>query len=197
MTYWLAGPFTSPELRWDAWDQRRQVREQVTFPKRPFPGWVLAFGEGPAAYFFPVPSSRAREAIVFFFGSVSCQHCWPRLIMAQQRKKTYRLTVVKTFAPTSFLEAWRILKTLLTSSLRSRSNKNQSSKFIHLGISPPVYYTHFDSCSKTAIQCKQLTGWNFNLRASNGKGPNEGKLLTKHSIACIIYCKFYPNFIGE
>ena len=76
---------------------------------------------------------------------------------------------MKTFAPTSFLEAWRILKALLQSSFRSRSDKNQPSKFIHLGISPPVYYTQLDSCSKIAIQCKQLTGWNFNLRNSNGK----------------------------
>ena len=78
---------------------------------------------------------------------------------------------MKTFAPKRFLEAWRILKTLLQSSFRSKSDKNQPSKFIHLGISPPVYYTHLDSCSKTAIQCKQLIGWNFSLRASNGKGP--------------------------
>ena len=70
------------------------------------------------------------------------------------------------------LSAWRILKTLLQSPFRSRSDKNQPSKFIHRGISPPVYYTHLDSCSKTAIQCKQLTGWNLSLRTYNRKGPS-------------------------
>ena len=71
---------------------------------------------------------------------------------------------VKALAQISFLEAWGIHKTFLKSSFRNRGDKNQPSKFIQLGISRSVYYTHFDSCSKTAIQCKQLTGWNFSLR---------------------------------
>ena len=81
---------------------------------------------------------------------------------------------MKIFVQTCCLEAWRIYKTLLKSSFRSRSDKNQLSKFIHLGISPPVCYTHLDSCSKSAIQCKQMTGWNFSLPTSNGKDPNVG-----------------------
>ena len=44
------------------------------------------------------------------------------------------------------------------SSFSSISDENQTSSYILLGTSPPVHYTHFDSCSKTAIQCKQLTG---------------------------------------
>ena len=95
----------------------------------------------------------------------------------------------ETFAPTSFLEAWRILKTLLKSPFRSRSDKNQSSKFIHLGISPPVYHTHLDNCSKTAIQCKQLTGWNFSLRASNGKGPIDSFSINNYFIS-------FPSFLN-
>ena len=43
---------------------------------------------------------------------------------------------VKTFVQTSYLVASRILKTLLISSFRSRSNPNPASKFLHLGISP-------------------------------------------------------------
>ena len=72
---------------------------------------------------------------------------------------------------TSFLEVWRIHKTLLKSSFRNRSDINHSTKCIHLGISPPVYCTHLDSCSNTAIQCKQLTDWHFCLRTYNGKDP--------------------------
>ena len=96
-----------------------------------------------------------------------------RALSAQNRTQYSTYAHIHTFerAIACVWVAWRILKTLLQSSFKSRSDKNQPSKFIHLGINPPVYYTQLDSCSKTAIQCKQLTGWNFSLRISNGKGP--------------------------
>ena len=65
---------------------------------------------------------------------------------------------VKTFAQTSFLEAWQIHKTLLKPLVRNKSDKNQPSKFIHLGKSPPIYYTHFENCytMQTADRLKFL-----------------------------------------
>ena len=84
---------------------------------------------------------------------------------------------MKSFAQTGFLVSWRIHKTLLKSSFRSRSDKNQPSKHKRLGIGPPVYNIHFDSCSKTAVQCKQLMGWNFSLRYTHG---NDEKISNKH-----------------
>ena len=77
---------------------------------------------------------------------------------------------VKTFAQTSFLEAWRIHQTILKSWFRNRSDKNQPSKFIYLGISPPVYYTDLDSCSKTAKQCNPADRLKFQPTNLKQKG---------------------------
>ena len=94
---------------------------------------------------------------------------------------------VKFFAQTSFLLAWRIHKTLFQCSFRSQSDENKPFKSIHLGKSSPLYYTHFDSCSKTATHCKKLAGCNFSLRTKNGKGPKMDSCPF-----CIQLCKLQP-----